>query len=352
MATLLDMDTDTRWTAVQQRDKSFDGRFVYAVVTTGVFCRPSCAARLPRVENVRFFADNDAAAKAGFRACKRCKPTGASLADRQAQAVEQACRLIEAAEDRIDFAAIAAEVGISRYHFHRLFKDIAGLTPGAYAKATRARRALGEMADGASVTEAIYAAGYSSPSRFYEGVAPQLGVRPGSFAKGGAGETIRFGVGECSLGSILVAATAKGLCAIQFGDDPQALIDDLQRIFPRADLVGADAAFERWMAEVVGFVDAPARGLSLPLDVRGTAFQQKVWQALSEIPAGSTATYAEIAARIGAPGAVRAVANACAGNKLAVVIPCHRVVRTGGALSGYRWGVERKAALIAREAAA
>lgn len=349
MTTALTQDTDARWAAVRQRDAASDGRFVYAVLTTGVFCRPSCAARLPRVENVRFFGNTAEAEKAGFRACKRCRPTEPPLAERQAAAIARACRLIEAAEEGVDFVAVAAEVGLSRHHFHRLFKGITGLTPGAYAKAGRAQRALGEMAGGASVTEAIHAAGYSSPSRFYESVAPKLGVKPGSFAKGGAGETIRFAVGECSLGSILVAATQKGLCAIQFGDDPQPLVDDLQAVFPKAELVGADPEFERWVAEVVGFVEEPARGLRLPLDIRGTAFQQKVWQALREIPVGGTASYSDVAARVGTPGAARAVASACARNRIAVAIPCHRVVRTGGALAGYRWGVERKAELIARE---
>lgn len=351
MMTSLDIAADTSWTAVQQRDRAFDGRFVYAVLTTGVYCRPSCAARLPRVENVRFFGTNDQAETAGFRACKRCKPTEAPLAERQANAIAKACRLIEAAENGIDFEIIAKQVGLSRHHFHRVFKDITGITPGGYAKSHRAKQMLNEMADGASVTEAIYAAGYSSPSRFYEQLAPQLGIKPKNFAKRGAGETIRFAVGACSLGSILVGATERGVCAIQFGDDPQELVDDLQATFPKANLIGADVEFEQWVAEIVGFVEEPARGLTLPLDVRGTAFQQKVWDALRQIPAGSTASYSEIAARIGMAGAVRAVASACAKNRLAVAIPCHRVVRMGGALGGYRWGIERKAALIAREAA-
>ncbi|MGB0085655.1 MAG: bifunctional DNA-binding transcriptional regulator/O6-methylguanine-DNA methyltransferase Ada [Rhodomicrobiaceae bacterium] len=347
-----DASAEQRWRAVRNRDKAFDDSFVYAVLTTGVYCRPSCAARTPRFENVRFFASNADAEKAGFRPCKRCRPTEAPLGERRAEAITRACRLIEESANGLDLAAIANEVGLSRHHFHRIFKEVTGLTPGAYAKAHRARRVLDEMSDGAHVTDAIYAAGYGSSSRFYEKVAPRLGIRPKSFAKGGPGETIRFAVGECSLGSILVAATQKGICAIQFGDDPQALIDGLQGTFPNARLVGADAEFERRVAEVVGFVEEPSRGLKLPLDVRGTAFQQRVWDALQQIPSGETATYAEIAAKIGKPRAVRAVASACANNRLAVAIPCHRVVRTGGALAGYRWGVERKKALIQREASA
>ncbi len=354
MTSTIEQDTsvETRWCALKARDKAFDGSFVYAVLTTGVFCRPSCAARTPRFENVRFFGSNEDAAKAGFRPCKRCRPTEASLGERRAQAITRACRLIEESSNGVDLAGIASDVGLSRHHFHRIFKEVTGVTPGAYTKAHRTKRVLDEMSGGARVTDAIYAAGYGSSSRFYEVVAPGLGIRPKSFAKGGSGETIRFAVGECSLGSILVAATDNGLCAIQLGDDPKALIDGLQETFPNAKLVGADAEFERRVAEVVGFVEEPSRGLNLPLDVRGTAFQQKVWDALRQIPAGRTATYAEIAKKIGAPRAVRAVANACANNRLAVAIPCHRVVRTGGSLSGYRWGIERKAALIRREASA
>ncbi len=339
-----------RWAALQKRDKSVDGTFVYAVLTTGVYCRPVCPSRLPRPENVRFFESNGDAERAGFRACKRCKPDMDSLEKRQADAISQACALIAAAEDTPDFEAVAGAVGMSRHHFHRVFKEKSGLTPGAYFRALRERRAMGQLGKAASVTEAIYEAGYNSSSRFYETFAPKLGLKPASFKKGGSGEQIRFAVGECSLGSILVAATSKGLCAIEFGDTPEPLVARLQDRFPNAELAGGDPDFERRVAEVVGFVEDPQRGLDLPLDVRGTAFQQRIWQTLRDIPAGQTMTYSEVAAKAGHPGAVRAAANACAGNKLAVAIPCHRVVRTGGSLSGYRWGVERKAALLAREA--
>jgi AraC family transcriptional regulator, regulatory protein of adaptative response / methylated-DNA-[protein]-cysteine methyltransferase len=341
---------DHRWEPLKRRDKSAEGTFVYAVMTTGVYCRPSCPSRLPRPENVRFFGTNEDAEKAGFRPCKRCKPDAAPLETRQAEAISKACALIDEAEDTPDFEAIAKAVGMSRHHFHRVFKQITGVTPGAYLKSLRERRAVEELGRGSSVTEAIHGAGYSSSSRFYETLAPKLGMKPGAFGKGGANEVIRFAVGECSLGNVLVAATEKGLCAIEFGDMPEDLVKGLQDRFPKAEFIGGDADFEQVVAKVVGFVEEPKRGFDLPLHVRGTAFQQQIWQILREIPTGKTMTYAEVAARAGRPSAVRAVASACASNKLAVVIPCHRVVRTGGSLSGYRWGVERKAALLSREA--
>lgn len=343
---------DSRWEALTNRDKSAEGTFVYAVMTTGVYCRPSCPSRLPRPENVRFFSTNDEAQKAGFRPCKRCKPQSEPLAKRQAEAISKACALIETSEEAPDFELIAEMVGMSRHHFHRVFKAIAGVTPGAYFHSVRERRVFGELGSGSSVTEAIYGAGYSSSSRFYETFAPKLGLKPSAFTKGGAGEVIRFAVGECSLGGVLVAATEKGICAIEFGDCPQSLVENLQDRFPNAEFVGGDAAFEQVVAEVVGFVEEPRRGLGLPLHVRGTAFQQRIWQTLRDIPPGQTMTYTQVASKAGIPSAVRAVANACASNKLAVAIPCHRVVRTDGSLSGYRWGVERKAALLAREEAA
>lgn len=340
---------DPRWEAFAARDRSAEGQFVAAVITTGVYCRPGCPARLPRRENVRFFASGAEAESAGFRACKRCRPDGASIGEKLTAAVREACALIEAAEDRPDYDAIAGAVGLSRHHLHRAFKQIAGVTPGAYFKGLREGRAVEGLSARASVTEAIYDAGYSSSSRFYETLAPKLGLKPAAFAKGGEGEVIRFAVGECSLGSILVAATQKGVCAIELGDDPQDLVEGLQRRFHNATLVGGDASFEEIAGAAIGLVEDPARGLGLPLHVRGTAFQLKVWEALRGIEPGKTATYKEVAAKVGVPGAVRAVGRAIASNKIAVAIPCHRVIRTGGALSGYRWGVDRKAALLARE---
>jgi AraC family transcriptional regulator, regulatory protein of adaptative response / methylated-DNA-[protein]-cysteine methyltransferase len=266
-------------------------------------------------------------------------------------AVAAACRAIAEAEEMLSLDDLAQTAGMSRYHFHRVFKALTGVTPRAFAEAHRARRVRDELTRSATATEAIYGAGFNSNGRFYAISSELLGMTPTAFRAGGTGASIRFAVGECSLGSILVAATDKGVCAILFGDDPNALVRDLQDRFPEAQLIGGDTDFEHVVATVVGFVEAPALGLDLPLDVRGTAFQQRVWQALRELPAGSTASYTAIAQRIGAPNAARAVAQACASNALAVAIPCHRVVRNGGALSGYRWGVERKRALLGREAA-
>jgi AraC family transcriptional regulator of adaptative response/methylated-DNA-[protein]-cysteine methyltransferase len=343
---------EARWAAVVVRDREADGRFYYSVRTTGVYCRPSCAARLALRENVAFHETPAAAEAAGFRPCKRCKPTQPPLAERQAQAVAKACRLIDEAETPPPLAALAEAAGLSPHHFHRVFKAVTGLTPKAYADARRAERVREGLAQAGSVTEAIYDAGFNSSGRFYEQSGRVLGMTPTRFRKGGQGAKVRFAIAQSSLGAILVAATDQGVCAIQMGDDPETLARELQDRFDQAELVGDDPAFDALVARVVGLVEQPSRGADLPLDVRGTAFQQRVWQALREIPAGATASYAEIAARIGQPRAVRAVAQACASNALAVAIPCHRVVRTDGALSGYRWGVERKRALLDREAAA
>jgi AraC family transcriptional regulator, regulatory protein of adaptative response / methylated-DNA-[protein]-cysteine methyltransferase len=351
-ARALPADDEVRWSAVERRDRTADGAFVYSVRTTGVYCRPSCAARRPRRENVAFHATCADAERAGFRPCKRCRPNAPALAEEHAAAVARACRLIEEAEETPGLAVLARAAGLSRFHFHRVFKAVTGVTPKAYADAHRARRVRAELVSGGTVTEAIYGAGFNSNGRFYAASSGLLGMTPTEFRKGGGGNVIRFAVGACSLGAILVAATDKGVCAIELGDDPDALVRDLQDRFPKARLIGGDAAFEQLVAKVVGLVEAPAQGLDLPLDIRGTAFQQRVWNAIRAIPAGSTASYSEIARRIGAPKAIRSVAQACGSNMLAVAIPCHRVVRTDGAPSGYRWGVARKRALLAREKAA
>lgn len=342
--------SDPRWAAVAARDPRADGSFVYSVRSTGVFCRPSCPARPPRPENVAFHASVADAQRAGFRPCRRCKPEQPSLAAQQAALVAGLCRRIETAEQAPTLEELARHEQMSTYHLHRVFKSVTGLTPKAYAHAYRARRVRAELERGGSVTEALYGAGYGSGGRFYAEAQHLLGMTPTRYRSGGVDTEIRFAIGQCSLGAILVARSERGVCAILLGDDPDALARDLQDRFPRAELVGGDAGFEQWVAQVVGFVEAPGLGLDLPLDVRGTAFQQRVWQALRDIPAGQTASYADIAQRIGAPGSVRAVAQACGANALAVAIPCHRVVRSDGALSGYRWGVERKRALLAREA--
>ena len=343
-------DTDeSRWQALGKRDREADGLFYYSVRTTGVYCRPSCAATRPKRENVRFHATCDGAERAGFRPCKRCRPNEAPLAERQRDAVARACRLIENAEEAPNLTDLAEAVGMSRYHFHRLFKTLTGVTPKAYAVAHRIQRVRNDLAQGATVTEAIYGAGFQSNGRFYASSTERLGMTPTAFRAGGAGATIRFAVGECTLGSILVAATEKGVCAIFLGDDPDLLARELQDRFPKAKLVGGDSAFEGWVAQTVGLVEKPALGFDLPLDIRGTAFQLSVWEALRQIPPGSTASYTEIAVRIGRPTAARAVAQACAANPIAIAIPCHRVVRTDESLSGYHWGVERKAELLKRE---
>ena len=341
---------DPRWAAVVTHDPRSDGRFFYSVRTTGVYCRPSCAARTPRPENVAFHATAAEARRAGFRACLRCKPDQPPLAARHAAMVAELCRLLEAAEPPPNLDELARHAKVSPYHLHRVFKAVTGLTPKAYAAAHRGKRVRAGLQAGGTVTEALYDAGYGSGGRFYAEADNVLGMTPTRFRAGGAGAEIRFAIGQCALGAILVASSERGVCAIELGDDPDVLARRLQDRFPHATWVGGDAAFERRVATVVGFVEAPRIGLALPLDVRGTAFQQRVWQALQAIPPGQTASYAEIAARLGAPTASRAVAQACGANPLAVAIPCHRVVRSDGALSGYRWGVERKRALLAREA--
>lgn len=340
---------DPRWTAVRARDAGADGRFFYSVASTGVYCRPSCGARTPRPENVSFHASRTDAEAAGFRPCKRCRPDLPPLAERQAAMVAALCRQIDDADTLPSLDALAASAGCSRFHLLRVFRAHTGLTPRAWAAARRAERLRERLADGASVTEAIVDAGYGSTSRVYEKSARPLGMTPRRYRAGGADTDIRFAIAQCALGALLVAASPQGVCAIALGDDADALARDLQDRFPQARLSGDDADFARVVAQVVGFVEAPRIGLALPLDLRGTAFQQRVWAALRAIPPGQTLSYTELAQRIGAPAAVRAVASACAANTLAVAVPCHRVVRTDGSLSGYRWGVARKRALLDRE---
>lgn len=349
---LISTQHDPRWAAVLARDASQDGRFVYSVRTTGVYCRPSCPSRRARPENVAFHVDCAAAEAAGFRACKRCRPQRASAAETRAANMARICRYIEAASEPPRLAMLARRAGMSPFHFQRVFKSTVGVSPRAYALAHRAQRVHGELRRAGTVTQAILDAGFNSGGRFYATSNAMLGMTPRAFRAGGVNTAIRFAVGDCSLGVVLVAQSDKGICAILLGADPEALVRELQDRFPRAELLGGDAGFERCVAAVVKFVDAPATGLKLPLDVRGTVFQQRVWQALRAIPAGATLSYADVARRIGAPRSARAVAQACAANALAVAIPCHRVVRTDGTLSGYRWGIERKRALLERESGA
>ncbi|WP_037458931.1 bifunctional DNA-binding transcriptional regulator/O6-methylguanine-DNA methyltransferase Ada [Skermanella stibiiresistens] len=341
---------DPRWARVVARDKSADGEFWYSVMTTGVYCRPSCPSRGANPRNVAFHDSLEAAKATGFRPCKRCDPDGTSRDAGNAELIAKACRLIERSEDAPSLETLAEAVGLSVSHFHRSFKTLTGLTPKGYSAAHRASRLRERLAEVPTVTEAIFDAGFNSSGRFYENSDGILGMSPTRYRAGGANEEIRFAIGQSSLGAILVASSAKGVVAILIGDDPGRLARDLQDRFPKARLVGGDHDYETLVASVVGLVEAPARGHDLPLDIRGTAFQERVWQALRRIPAGTTASYADIAAQLGQPKAVRAVAGACAANNIAVAIPCHRVVRSDGALSGYAWGVERKRRLLQSEA--
>lgn len=347
------IERDPRWARILARDASADGAFVFAVRTTGVYCRPSCPSRRPKPENVTIFSGAEQAAAAGFRPCRRCRPDDPTSARSRAALIARACQLLETAEEPPRLRELAAALRVSPHHLHRLFRAATGLTPRAWAAAKRAEQVREQLGGGtASVTEAIYAAGYGSSGRFYERSDEVLGMTPTQFRQGGANMEIRFAIARTSLGSVLVASSERGICAITMGDDPELLLRDLQDRFPAAELIGGDAGFEATVAAVIALIERPGSAFDLPLDIRGTAFQRRVWEALRRIPPGQTVTYAEIARRIGMPQAVRAVAGACAANALAVAIPCHRVVRTDGSLSGYRWGIDRKRTLIDREAAA
>lgn len=339
-----------RWQAVEARDAGADGEFVFAVKTTGIFCRPSCSARRPLRENTEFFSTPEAAQTAGFRACKRCQPDKLTPELQRVARIEEACRIIEASVSPLTLDELAGRVAMSSFHFHRLFKSVTGLTPNGWQKAHRARRLRGELAQGKEVTRALYDAGFQSGSAFYHQADSALGMTASQYRRGGESVSIQFVVGSCRLGEFLVAESERGICAILLGESPEALIHELEAEFPRSQLTVGDDNFASRVAQVVSFIEAPGTEFSLPLDIRGTAFQQQVWQALRAIPPGETISYRDLATRIGRPGAVRAVAGACAANTLAVVIPCHRVIRNDGSLSGYRWGVERKRQLLENEA--
>lgn len=341
---------DPRWARILVRDKAADGLFWYSVSTTGVYCRPSCPSRAANPKNVQLHDSLASARATGFRPCRRCNPDGPSVETGNNTLVAKACRIIETSEKEPSLEELAGAAGLSPGYFHRIFKTATGLTPKNYAAEFRARKVREGLASCHSVTEAMYDAGFNSSGRFYERSTGMLGMTPSQYRAGGANEEIRFAVGQSFLGPILVASSKRGVVAILLGEDAEKLVHDLQDRFPKARLIGADRDYEAMVARVVGFVEAPEIGLDLPLDIRGTAFQQRVWQALQDIPAGTTVCYAELAQRIGAPNAVRAVAGACAANKIAVAIPCHRVIRNDGSTSGYAWGVDRKRALLDREA--
>jgi AraC family transcriptional regulator of adaptative response/methylated-DNA-[protein]-cysteine methyltransferase len=339
------IDTELAWAAFAARDRAHDGRFVVAVETTGIYCKPSCPARHPQRRHVRFYRDPAEARAAGFRACLRCKPDEVG---RDRVAVARAVALIEAAEEAIPLDELAARVGYAPHHFHRLFKRATGVTPAAYARGLKARAVAEALKEETNVTEAIYEAGYSAPSRFYEGGARRLGMTPSAWKRGGAGVTIRWTVADTSLGPMLVAATDKGLCRVSFDEDEAAL----RARFPNAEIVPGGAALAELAARVVAEVETPGRDRDLPLDVQGTAFQEAVWQALRQIPAGETRTYSELAAIAGNPRAVRAAGTACGANHVSIVIPCHRAQRSDGSMGGYAYGIDRKIALRRREGVA
>ncbi|CAB1274692.1 bifunctional DNA-binding transcriptional regulator/O6-methylguanine-DNA methyltransferase Ada [Candidatus Nitrosacidococcus tergens] len=342
---------DERWLAVQTRDTAADGYFVYAVRTTGIYCQPSSAVRLPKRENIEFFDTPELAEAAGYRCSRHISSDQTETAIEHAALVTRACRIIETSETLPQLDSLAAKIGLSPYYFHRLFKAETGLTPKAYSSAYRACKLRKELSSSnSSITDAIYNAGFNSNSRFYESSDQLLGMRPRDYRAGGNGVIIRFAVGQCSLGAILVAQSQRGICTILLGDNPDTLVCDLQDQFPKAEIIGCDNQFEQLVAKVVGFIEAPSIGLHLPLDIQGTAFQERVWSALRKIPLGTTVSYTEIAKHIGLPKAVRAVANACAKNHIAIAIPCHRVIRLNGDLASYRWGIDRKRELLRREA--
>lgn len=339
---------DDRWQSVVDRDVAADGQFVFAVQTTGIFCRPSCRAKHALRKNVSFFADARQALAAGFRPCKRCQPDKDSAQQHRLEKIAHACQLLQQ-ESPLTLDELAQQVAMSPYHLHRLFKATTGMTPKAWQQSWRARRLRDALAKGVPVTQAIFNAGFPDSSSYYRKADQTLGMTAKQFRKGGDNVSVRYTLADCSLGRCLVAESERGICAILLGDDDATLVADLHELFPAAQDVPADTDFQQRVREVIAAINARDAPLSLPLDIRGTAFQQQVWQALRAIPCGETMSYQQLASAIGKPKAVRAVASACGANKLAIVIPCHRVIRGDGALSGYRWGIARKALLLQRE---
>jgi AraC family transcriptional regulator, regulatory protein of adaptative response / methylated-DNA-[protein]-cysteine methyltransferase len=338
-------DDAARWQAVLERDPGADGVFYYAVRSTGIYCRPICPARRPRREQVAFFPSPEAAKQSGFRACRRCQPGEVS---REQQVVARMQQLLDGNEPAPTLQTMAEDVGLSPFHLHRVFRRVTGLTPRAYAAARRAERLKQELRSGSTVTEALYDAGYGSSRALYDGATARLGMNPGTYRRGGAGERIGYSIVDSPLGRVLVAATVKGVCAVRFGRDDE-LVNGLRAEFPNAELTEDAGLVDGYVREIRGVLDGQVGRTSVPLDARGTAFQQRVWAALREIPTGETRSYRQVAEAIGQPTAVRAVARACAANPVALLVPCHRVIRTDGAPGGYRWGMERKQALLEQE---
>lgn len=348
MKNRLRITDDDRWQSVVDRDVDADGQFVFAVQTTGIFCRPSCRAKHALRKNVRFFADAQQAQDAGFRPCKRCQPDKDSAQQHRLDKIARACQLLEQ-ESPLTLDELAQQVAMSPYHLHRLFKATTGMTPKVWQQSWRARRLRDALAKGVPVTQAILNAGFPDSSSYYRKADQALGMTAKQFRKGGDNVSVRYTLADCALGRCLVAESERGICAILLGDDDATLVADLHALFPAAQDVPAEANFQQRVREVIVAINSRDASLSLPLDIRGTAFQQQVWQALRTIPCGETVSYQQLASAIGKPKAVRAVASACGANKLAIVIPCHRVIRGDGALSGYRWGIVRKAQLLQRE---
>lgn len=340
---------EERWQAFSSRDNQADGQFFIGVKTTGIFCRVLCPARLPKRENILFYDTWQEAAAAGFRACKRCHPTELEPETPHRSAIIRACKILDSAENQPTLVTLAKTAGLSSFHFQRVFKGIVGVTPKQYYMEKRSSRIRQNLQQTNRVTDAIYDAGFGSSARFYSQASDTLGMKPSDFQKGGDGMEISFAISPSYLGLVLVAATATGICLIIFGDRPEVMEKELNRRFPKAHLKDANSTFKDWVNQIISYLQHPGRDLNLPLDIQGTAFQRRVWAALREIPAGSTASYSEVANRIGNPKAVRAVASACAANNLAVAIPCHRVVHSNGGLGGYHWGLERKRALLEHE---
>ena len=340
------MQSETQWRQVMERDARQDGRFVFAVRTTGIYCRPSCPSRRPRRDSVEFFSDPKLAERAGYRACLRCKPTEVSA---QAQSVMRARQLLDEAEGVLTLAELSKRVGVSPFHLQRLFKRATGLSPREYQSARRMQHVKHGLRKGDDVTTALYDAGFGSPSRLYEKAGQQLGMTPGVYRRGGAGMTIQVAIVPSPLGRLLVATTSRGLCAVRFGENAAELERELREEFRAAEIERDDAALQPYLQPLLSSLRGEKVTIDLPLDVRATAFQKKVWDALREIPAGETRSYSEVARAIGDPKAVRAVATACASNPVALAVPCHRVVRSDGQLAGYRWGIERKKKLLERE---